>query len=423
MAHFDMGNALRGKGQVEEAITCFRKSIELDPKYAPAHTNLGNALQGKGQVEEAIACYRKAIELDPKLVPAHISIGDALGARGQVEEAIACYRKAIELAPKLAGAQNNLGNLLRGKGQLDEAITCYRKAIELDPKDARPQYNLGNALSAKDQVEEAIACYRKAIELNPKGAGAHVSIGDALSARGQVEEAIACYRKAIALDPKLAGALNSLGNLLSGKGQLDEAITCYRKAIALDPKDAGARAGLEYAQSLAAARDRLPAYKDGSYTPGSNEERAGLAEWCRIQKLHGTSTRLYAEAFAADPKLADDLKAARRYKAACSAALAAARQGEDTGNLDEQQRTRLRKQAVDWLRADLTLRTQQLKSGTPADRNAVRQAVRQWQQAPDLAGIRNPAALAQLTEAERNEAEALWAEVQALLDRTQKSAP
>jgi serine/threonine-protein kinase len=49
--------------------------------------------------------------------------------------------------------------------------------------------------------------------------------------------------------------------------------------------------------------------------------------------------------------------------------------------------------------------------------------MRSWQQAPDLAGIRDPAALAKLPESERKECEALWAEVQALIDRAQKNAP
>jgi hypothetical protein len=50
-------------------------------------------------------------------------------------------------------------------------------------------------------------------------------------------------------------------------------------------------------------------------------------------------------------------------------------------------------------------------------------AMRQWQQAPDLAGIRDPEALAQLPAGERNACEALWAEVQALIDRARKNAP
>ncbi len=313
--------------------------------------------------------------------------------------------------------------MLKDKGQLDEAIACYRKAIELDPKYAAAHSNLGAALKEKGQLDEAIACYRKAIELEPKFAAAHSNLGVALKAKDQWEEAIACYRKAIELEPTFATAHNNLGEALAVKHQWGEAIACYRKAIELDPKLTTTRTRLAKAQRLAAARDKLPAFQDGSYTPASNEERLGLVEWCQIQKRHRTSTRLYAEAFAADPRLADDLTAAHRYNAACSAALAAAGKGEDAATLDDMERARLRKQALDWLRADLALRTNQLDSRTPADHASATSAMRHWQQDPDLAGIRNPEALAQLPDGERKECEALWAEVQALIDRAQKTAP
>jgi hypothetical protein len=50
-------------------------------------------------------------------------------------------------------------------------------------------------------------------------------------------------------------------------------------------------------------------------------------------------------------------------------------------------------------------------------------AMRQWQQAPDLATIRDPEALTKLPAGERNAREALWAEVGALVDRAQNNAP
>ena len=66
-AALNLGHALKGKGQVDEAIACYRKAIELDPKYAAAHNNLGAMLCDKRPTTtEAIACFKKAIELDPK---------------------------------------------------------------------------------------------------------------------------------------------------------------------------------------------------------------------------------------------------------------------------------------------------------------------------------------------------------------------
>jgi serine/threonine-protein kinase len=422
LAHSNLGNALDSKGQVDEAIACFKKAIALDPKDALAHINLGNALLSKDQLDEAVNCFKKAIDLDPKYAMAHSNLGEAQRRKGQLDEAIASFRKAIDLDPKAAQAHNNLGIALFDKGQLDEAIACFHQAIALDPKLANPHNGLGIALHRKGQLDEAIASFRKAIALDPKYAMAHSNLGNVLRSKGQLDEAIACHRKAIALDPKYALAHNNLGNVLRSKGQLDEAIACFKNAIALDPKYTKARSNLAHTERLAAVRDKLPAFQNGSYTPASNAERLALAEWCQIKKLHRTATRLYAEAFAADPKVAEDLAADHRYSAACHAALAAAGQGEDATKLGDQDRARLRNQALGWLGADLVVYTKLIASGPPAARDFVLNKLQHWQRDPDLASIHDTAALAKLQPEERTAFTKLWSDVAALLKKVETPA-
>ena len=54
-------------GRCDEAIACFRKAIELDPKYADCPRQPRQRPGDQGKLDEAIACYRKAIELDPRI--------------------------------------------------------------------------------------------------------------------------------------------------------------------------------------------------------------------------------------------------------------------------------------------------------------------------------------------------------------------
>jgi hypothetical protein len=167
---------------------------------------------------------------------------------------------------------------------------------------------------------------------------------------------------------------------------------------------------------------KLPAFLKGEFLPKDTAERFGLASVCTGKKLHATAARVYADAFAADPKLADDLGAAHRYSAACAASLAAAGQGEDAAKLDDKQKALLRQQALDWLRADLAVRTKQLETGKPADRAAVQKALGHWQKDPDLAAIREAAALAELPAAQRAVSQRLWADVATLLKKAETLA-
>ena len=247
LAHCNLGFALEAKNQLDGAIAAFNKAISLDPKNAAAHNGLGFALQGKNQLDDAIAAYRKAIALDPKSVMPHCNLGFALQANNQLDDAIAAFNKAIEIVPKFAMAHNGLGFALQGKNQLDDAIAEYNKAIALEPNNVLAHFNLGFALKVKNQLDGAIAAYRKAIALDPKNAAAHFNLGLALQAKNQLDDAIAAFKMAISLDPKNAAAHNGLGWTLQAKNQLDDAIAAFNKAIALDPKNADAHNGFGWA--------------------------------------------------------------------------------------------------------------------------------------------------------------------------------
>jgi tetratricopeptide (TPR) repeat protein len=416
--HTNLGIALYEQHKVEEAIAAFRRAIELDPKVAQAHYNLGTALADQHKVEEAIAAYRKAIELDPKYALAHTNLGFALRGQHKFEEAIAAFRKALELDPKVATPHIGLGLALHDQGKLDEAIAAFRKALELDPKDAKPHTNLGIALYEQHRVGEAIASFRKAIKLDPKVAPVHYNLGLALSEQHRVEEAIAAFRKALELDPKLATAHGALGQMLLQQGNVTEARQATRRCLDLLPLGHPLRPVasqlLRQCEEMLALEQKLAAVLQGEVRPTDAAEQVGLAGLCVTKKRYTDATRFFADAFKAQPKLADDLQAGYRYDAACSAALAAAGQGEDAARLDDKERARLRQQALGWLRADLALWGKQAEGGTPQTRALVQKTLRHWQEDADLAGLRDTAALARLPEAERAEWQKLWAEVEAL---------
>ena len=152
---------------------------------------------------------------------------------------------------------------------------------------------------------------------------------------------------------------------------------------------------------------------EGKYQPRDNTERLALLGVCRFEDRTGASARLYADAFRADPKLADD----HRYHAACAAARAGCGQGEDATGLGGAERKRWRDQAREWLRADLAARVHAFDADPTAARAGVRKALRRWREDPDLTCVRNPGELEKLNADERKEYDALWQAVGNLLSR------
>jgi serine/threonine-protein kinase len=389
--HFDHGHALYRKGDVEGAIRALRLALDLAPKYSPAHNNLGFLFEGKGDVEGAIREYRLALDLDPKLAPAHNNLGAALyTAKKDVEGAIREYRAALDCDPKYAPAHSNLGAALRARGDVDGAIRENGLAIDCDPKLAQAHTNLGLALAATGDVEGAIRAYRRALDLDPKDATTHGALGQALLRQGRFAEARTSSRNALHLLPPD------------------------------DPLRPRASRQVQQSESLLALDAKLPAVLQGDAKPADAAEAAGLAKVClSYKRLPAAAARLYADAFAADPRLAADLQQQHRYNAACSAARAATGQGADAQLLPDKVALMWHRQAARWLRNDLEAYAKLAERDDPKLGEMVRRRLGHWQQDADLASVRGKEALYKLPADERKDWRQLWDEVAALLKKVQ----
>jgi tetratricopeptide (TPR) repeat protein len=459
-AYVNLGNALKDRGDLDGAINAYRAALEGHPDYTGAHERLGQAYRVLKQYDRAVAEYTRVIELTPNDAHSWSTRGIFYcDHMGQPDKAVTDFSRAIELDPKSAIHWSNRGIAHRKLRQYDEAVADFSKAIELDPKYADAWSGRGRVYHELCQYDKARADWEKAIELNPKSAELHTSFGSTLWGLGKLDEAISAYREAIRLKKDFALAHYNLGNSLRDKGQLDDAIAKYRKAILLKKDYPEAHCNLGYAlrlqghfrEALEAMRrghelgfrkpgwrypsarwveqckhlvelnEKLPDILKGKTRPASHGERLELASICSLKRLHRAAARFYEEALAAEPALADDPGNDNRYNAACAAALAGCGQGKEADKLKAPERARLRRQALEWLRAELDAWGRVLDK--KPDRSArATQALQHWQVDADLAGVRGPEALAKLPEAERQPWQKLWQDVSKTLARARATS-
>jgi serine/threonine-protein kinase len=450
---------LQAQDRLDEAIDCFQRAVRLDRNYAWAHHNLANALRIKGRLDEAYDHCQQANKLDPNNTEVEKCLKHILLRQGRGQEVQAAWRKVLDANPADKDAWSGYAELCLFLGQQEEYRRARRALLDrfgatTDPYIAEP---VGRACLLLPGTEDEL---RKGTALTDRAVAARGSTPAWIYRYFLFARGLAEYRQ---------GRLASAISLMEGKAsrvmgpapRLILAMAQYKQGYKKQARKTLATAILAFDWSVAQADSRdvwiahilrreaealilpnLPAFLQGQYQPQDNDERLALVGICQSQGLSHAAARLYADAFATEPALAEDLSSKCRsrtaqgnkhplgrieelntecrYPAARCAALAGCGLGADGARLSEAQRTRWRKQARAWLHADLVVWSRTLDSGSWAARVRVRKMLAHWQADPDLAGMRQSSAMGRLSADERQECRALWQAVATLLRRARE---
>jgi tetratricopeptide (TPR) repeat protein len=130
-------------------------------------------LQMRGELEEAMRAYQRSIELFPT-AEAHTFLGWTYSHQRRFDEAISECRKAIAVDPEFGNPYNDIGAYLIEQGKLDEAIPWLEKATRARRYEnpCFPRFNLGRVWEKKGLWTRALEEYEAALRLNPRHPGA-----------------------------------------------------------------------------------------------------------------------------------------------------------------------------------------------------------------------------------------------------------
>jgi tetratricopeptide (TPR) repeat protein/serine/threonine protein kinase len=136
--------------QYDKAIKDFSDAVKLDPKSAAAHYELGNALRGKGDLKGAKAAYRRAIALQPEHFSARWNLGQLLQNQGEFREAL----QELRLSQKLVAKDPHWASFMA------QGVKKCERLIELDEK--LPAFQEGKITpSNAERIELARLCRYK----------------------------------------------------------------------------------------------------------------------------------------------------------------------------------------------------------------------------------------------------------------------
>jgi tetratricopeptide (TPR) repeat protein len=146
-----------------------RQQLEIsttNPRDADAHYQLGLIYQKRRQYTEAISRFKRAVEIDPKEADPHFQLGCIARVQKRVDDAIGYLTTAAALDDKLSQSDvwRELGAAYFEAGRTEEAAAALLKFSDRRPYDPEGLYWYGRTLAKLGRGGEAREMFERAIE-------------------------------------------------------------------------------------------------------------------------------------------------------------------------------------------------------------------------------------------------------------------
>lgn len=265
-----MGDIQLRNNEVDLALDCYRKVIEINPLNREVLIKLVKVLQANypDNIDEVVDYYERLLEFDIDTAAIYYELGHLYLRKNDKLNSISAFKLALEIEPENAFYNNSLGYAYTKAELYDDAIECYQKAISINPDNEWTSI-VCQALGAiyaeiKGNVEAAVSTYQAGIILDPKNYDLYLSLGDTHMAEYNLDKAIRTYCDAITLNPDDYRGYTKAGVALWEKDYLEEALVAYHKAVELKPDNEFAQnnLGILYLDGIGDAETALEFFEE-----------------------------------------------------------------------------------------------------------------------------------------------------------------
>ena len=230
-----LGNTLIQLKEDDKALPVLEKTVRIYPRLPDAWAAMGAIHERKNDSSEAIACYQKVAEQDPKNPewPQRMAV---IALKAKDKKGAETYLKQwIGLEPEDLDAVILLADLLSEQNRWEEAAQVLETHY---PKN-------GNALMAtrlaggyfnRGKFEKASVWFEKLRKLEPESADHPYRLGFIAYKAGDKAKAEDFFAQALAMDPNNFGAAYNLGVLRMEQKKYEEAVKLFKRCTKIRPK-------------------------------------------------------------------------------------------------------------------------------------------------------------------------------------------
>jgi len=193
------GNLYFQRHRPGDAVTDYKKALEIDPAWVPALLGLARALAGEAP-EQADAAMTAAQKLAPNHPDLWLLAAELQIDREDTEAAAASLDKLAAARPGTAEEAALRAQLAYAKGDRAGVDAALRAVAAADPTSALGYRRLGEQAARDYQFEDAAQLAQKAVAIDADDSQAHLDLGLYLMRTGNEAGARTALERSWALD-------------------------------------------------------------------------------------------------------------------------------------------------------------------------------------------------------------------------------
>ena len=198
-----VGNSFSLQRDHDQALKCFKRATQIDPKFAYAFTLQGHEHVANEEYDKALSAYRSSIAAENRHYNAWYGLGKVFEKQGKYVFAEQHYRTAASINPTNAVLVCCIGLVLEKLKNYKAALIQYSRACELSEKSTLCRFKKARVLMTLQQPEKALVELRVLKDMAPDEANVHFLLGKAYKQLRQRGSAIRHFTLAMNLDPKV----------------------------------------------------------------------------------------------------------------------------------------------------------------------------------------------------------------------------
>ena len=199
-----VGNSFSLQRDHDQALKCFKRATQLDPKFAYAFTLQGHEHVANEEYDKALSAYRSSIAAENRHYNAWYGLGRVFEKQGKYAFAEQHFRTAASINPTNAVLVCCIGEVLEKLKNPKVALIHYSRACELSEKSTLWRFKKARVLMTLHEPERALVELRVLEDTAPDEANVHFELGRAYKQLRQKGSAIRHFTMALNLDPKVS---------------------------------------------------------------------------------------------------------------------------------------------------------------------------------------------------------------------------